>query len=191
MTPHSRHPIFIQEVVDVEFILLKGGNEVNMSRQVTWARVSSCHVLYEHLISSYYLRRILQSTEAPSPWVLGDLCMNWASHHHTALIAPSVEMPWRNFELPKRATNDISVVHGCSQSSEGIDTFGSSQVGILCLVVLQLDCLLQFPHNKSCRPPVSPFFMGRTQELAVPVILHLTLFPMLPPKVMIEMVATM
>lgn len=57
-----------------------------------------------------------------------------------------------------------------SQSSEGIDNFGSSQVGILSLAVLQLNCLLQIPHNKQNQQFQTnsfPFFMGRTQEKAV------------------------
>lgn len=113
----------------------------------------------------------------------GGLCMNWAPHH-TALIASSVEMLWRKLWAPQLPMT-YQWPHGTwlqSQSSEGIDTLSSSQEGILCLVVLDLNCLIQFPHNKSSRPTVSPFFMGRTQEMAVPIIFHLLLFPRCHPK---------
>lgn len=102
---HWRHSIFSQEDVDVELVSSdKDGNEVNLSRPSDLSKgfLLSC---FRWALDIRGYSKALECLLLASSW---DLCINWAPHH-TALIAPSVEMPWKNFELPKRTTNDISV----------------------------------------------------------------------------------
>lgn len=90
----------------------------------------------------------------------GGLCMSWAPHHTAADIPKCRNALKKTLGFLRELPMTYQWPRGTwlqSWSSEGTDTFDRNQVGILSLAVLQLNCLLQFPHNKSSRPTVSPF----------------------------------
>lgn len=108
-------PIFTQEAVDVGlFSSDKDGNGADISRPSDLSKgspmnrknywFSSCDVLDEQLISQYYLRRIPQGIEVPSPWIpRGFMCELSPSPHCTA------RSKWRNaWKKTLRSLRDLT-----------------------------------------------------------------------------------